>query len=482
MSSLRDVILTLDATAQAALVRKKDVSARELIEAAIGNVERFNPAINAVTVKNYDGVLSDADRIDLRGADAPFAAVPFLLKDLGPTCAGLEACLGSAFLAGFVPQRDAELITRFRRAGLLFLGKSNTAEFGALPTTEPAFLGATRNPWALDRSAGGSSGGAAAAVAAGLVPVAHGNDAGGSIRIPASCCGVFGLKPTRARVSLGPDVGDLMNGLVCEFVLSRSVRDSAALLDAVAGPVPGDPYYAPPAPRSFTEALTPSQRCLRIAVAPAAAEDDPSCSDATRRAARLCSELGHRVEEVSLPAKFAELRELFVAVWAAGVSSAITSYAQLSGREPRPEHFEEFTFWLYEQGQRISASRYLVAIGHLQRAARKLAAFYEHYDIYLSSVTSQPAPPIGYFASGTVEQQLERALTFVADTPLANLTGQPAMSVPVYRCGNGLPVGAHFTARVGDEASLLGLAAQLEMACPWSAHLPATTSAAPPLN
>jgi amidase len=478
VTDLRDTILTLDATAQAALVRRRDVSARELNEAAIGNIERFDPHINAVTIRNFDRALGDADGVDRRGSDAPFGAVPFLLKDLGPTCAGLDANLGSAFMAGFVPGRDAELITRFRRAGLLFLGKTNTAEFGALPTTEPAFSGPTRNPWSLDRSAGGSSGGAAAAVAAGLVPVAHGNDAGGSIRIPASCCGVFGLKPTRARVSLAPDVGDLMNGLACEFVLSRSVRDSAALLDLVAGPACGDPYCAPPPPSSFATGLAPRHR-LRIAVAPAATGDDADTSTATQHVAQLCRELGHQVEEAALPVNFSELRELFVVVWAAGVSSAITSYSQLSGREPRPEHFEELTFWLYEQGRRISASTYLVTIGHLQRAARKLSAFYELYDMHVSRVTSEPAPRLGYFRAGTVEEQLDRALAFVADTPLANLTGQPAMSVPTYRCASGLPLGVHFTAGVGEESILLGLAAQLETACPWSHCLPNFTSDRP---
>jgi len=471
MSDLGDTILTLDATAQAQLVRRGDVSARELNEAAIGNIERFNPRINAVTIKNYERALSVADRTDLCGSNAPFAGVPFLLKDLGPTCADLDASLGSVFMAGFVPQRDAELITRFRRAGLSFLGKTNTAEFGVLPTTEPAFSGSTCNPWSLDHSAGGSSGGAAAAVAAGLVPVAHGNDAGGSIRIPASCCGVFGLKPTRARVSLAPDVGDLMNGLVCEFVLSRSVRDSATLLDLVSGPASGDPYCAPPAPSSFATAST-SQRRLRVAVAPASADEDANCSAATRCAAQLCRDLGHQVEEMALPLKFSALHELFVVVWAAGVSSAITTYSQLTGREPRPEHFEELTFWLYERGRRISASSYLVTIGHLQRAARQLASFYERYDVHLSSVTSAPAPRLGYFGVGTAEQQLERALTFVADTPLANLTGQPAMSVPVYHGANGVPVGAHFTAAVGEESTLLDLASQLEAACPWGHQLP----------
>lgn len=477
-----DAVLDLDALAQADLVRRGEVKAVELAAAAVQRIVRLNRTLNAVTIERYEDALREASDITPdRMADAPFAGVPFLLKDLGPTCTGVQATIGSAFLDGFVPQREGELVQRFRRAGLLLLGKTNTAEFGALPTTEPAFPGPTRNPWALDRSPGGSSGGAAAAVAARLVAAAHANDAGGSIRIPASCCGVFGLKPTRARVPLGPDVGDLMNGLASEFVVSRSVRDSAALLDAVAGPALGDPYVAPPISGSFLDAaIAGCPRRLRIAVTlDAGGGLHPECVRAVEQAAAVCAELGHEVVADAPPVRFADVRELFLTVWAAGVSSAITSYAEVSGREPKQELFEEVTWWLYEEGRKISAARYLVTITRLQQVARRLASFSARYDVHLSTVTSEPAPSLGVLCSGPPVERLDRALTFVAETPMANLTGQPAMSVPLYWLSDGTPVGAHFTGRFGDESCLLALAGDIERARPWAHRTPGTSALGP---
>ncbi|QRN98748.1 amidase [Archangium violaceum] len=468
-----DDILNSDAVAQSDLIRQREVTPHELVAATIQRIERLNLTVNAVVSNRYEDALLEA-----RGPapehvkDAPLWGVPYLYKDLGPSCAGLPATVGSAFLDGFVPGHDSELVQRFRRAGLLLLGKTNTAEFGVLPTTEPVFTGATRNPWKLELSAGGSSGGAAAAVAAGFAPVAHANDAGGSIRIPASCCGVFGLKPTRARVSMGPDLGDLMNGLAAEFIVSRSVRDSAAVLDAVAGPALGEPYFAPPVSGRFLDAVRSGpKRPLRIAVT-LDRQLHPECTRAIKETAALCADLGHEVVTDELPVRFSELHELFLVVWAAGVSSAISSYAALSRREPKPERFEEVTWWLYEEGRRISAARYLMTITRLQQVSRRLAAFHERYDLHLSTVTSEPAPKLGVLNSGTPMEQLNRALEFVADTPLANLTGQPAMSVPLYQSADGTPVGAHFSGRVGDEACLLSLAGQLEKARPWAARRP----------
>ncbi|PTL81306.1 amidase [Vitiosangium sp. GDMCC 1.1324] len=472
-----DDILKLDAVGQADLIRQNEVTPRELVTAAIQRIEQFNGKINAVVSKRYEGALRDAEGpAPEQLKDSPLWGVPYLYKDLGPSCAGLPTTVGSAFLDGFVSGHDSELVLRFKRAGLLLLGKSNTAEFGVLPTTEPAFTGVTRNPWNLQLSVGGSSGGAAAAVAAGLVPVAHANDAGGSIRIPASCCGVFGLKPTRARVPMGPDVGDLMNGLASEFVVSRSVRDSAALLDAVAGPSLGDPYFAPPVAGRFLDAVgSGPTRPLRIAVT----LDDqlhPECVRAIKEAAGLCADLGHEVVSDVPPVRFSELHELFLVVWAAGVSSAISSYAALSGREPKPELFEETTWWLYEEGRRISAARYLQTITRLQQVSRRLASFYARYDVHLSTVTSEPAPKLGVLNSGAPRVQLDRALKFVADTSLANLTGQPAMSVPLCIAADGTPVGVHFSGRIGDEACLLSLAGQLETARPWANRLPSLSA------
>jgi amidase len=451
----------LDAHDQAALVRSGAVSARELVEAAIARIEQLDPVINAVTVRCFDQALIDASSPPRpRGA---LAGVPMLLKELGPPCAGTVTTVGSRFLAGFVPWHDGELVQRMRRAGLVVLGKTNTAEFGVLPTTEPEFRGPTRNPVVPDRSAGGSSGGAAAAVAAGMVPAAHANDAGGSIRIPASCCGVFGLKPTRGRTPMGPDVGDLMNGLAAEFVVTRSVRDSALLLDLLAGPDVGDPYPAPAPRGSFQDAaLRGPGRRLRIAVTPGGV--DGACAEAVRRAQAACEEIGHECVDAVPPVRAADVGEDFLVVWAAGVSSAISSYAAASGRVPRAELFEECTWYLYERGRAISAAHYLTVITRLQQAARRLARFHLDYDVHLSAVTAHVAPPLGDLIAGPPETVLDRALRFAHDTPLANLTGQPAMSVPLHRDEHGTPVGAHFAAPVGDEACLLGLAGQLERA------------------
>jgi amidase len=471
MNSRQDLAL-LDAHAQSELVRSGAVSREELLEAAIARIEAARPTVNAVPITSYEAALKQA--AGQTAPVGPLAGAPFLLKDLGASCAGLESTQGSRLLAGFVPARDSTLVERFKAAGLAILGRSNSAEFGVLPTTEPQHHGPTRNPWDLTRSAGGSSGGAAAAVAAGLVPVAHANDAGGSIRIPASCCGVFGLKPTRARTPLGPDIGDLMNGLASEHVVSRSVRDSAAVLDLIAGPAVGDPYPAPPPPGPFRDALAAPPRTLRVAFTtrPGTEPLDPACVTAVEDAARLCAELGHEVTEDAPGPVMSDVAAAFLDVWAAGVSSALTAQSAVAGRRPEADSVEELTWWLHERGRTLGAAGYLLAIGHLQRAARSVAAFHERYDVLLSAVTSRPAPALGAFAHGTAEQQLDRALGFAHETPFANLTGQPAMSVPLHRDPSGLPLGVQFTGRYGDEHTLLALAAQLERARPWAHRLP----------
>ena len=471
----------LDGLAQAELVAQRELTQRELVRAAIDRIEAYDGALNAVVIRHYEQALAEASADDAGGgADrGPLHGVPFLLKDLGPGAAGIEATLGSAFMAGHTPAAGSELVDRFRRAGLRILGKANTAEFGVLPTTEPRHHGPTRNPWDRTRSAGGSSGGSAAAVAAGLVPVAHANDAGGSIRIPAAACGVFGLKPTRARTPLGPSVGDLMNGLASEHVVTRSVRDSAAVLDAVAGPAVGDPYWAPPGPDSYLRAtLRDPARPLRIAVstAPAVGPVDPECVEAVERTARLCADLGHEVVPETLPVGFADLVEPFLTVWAAGVSSAVSAAGAMRGRPPVADLFEDLTWHLYQRGRAISAADYLLAVIRLQQAARQLGAFQQGYDALLTPATAWVAPELGSFAQGSPDQQMHRAVEFVHESPLANLTGQPAMSVPLQWTRTGLPVGVQFTGRFGDEAGLLALAAQLERAQPWTHRLPELTA------
>lgn len=458
----------LDGCAQAELIRRGELTAREVAEAAITRIEQRDRDVNAVVIKRYEQALDEADGSP---PGAPLGGVPFLLKDLGPTLGGMPATLGSAMLVGFVPAHDGELVRRFRAAGLRILGKTSTAEFGVLPTTETALYGPTRNPHDLRRTAGGSSGGAAAAVAAGLVPIAHANDAGGSIRLPAGCCGVFGLKPTRARTPLGPDTGDLMNGLACEHVVTRTVRDSAAVLDAVAGPDVGDPYWAPPAAGTFAEAARyGTGRRLRIAFSTrdAVGRLDPECAAAVRDAAALCEKLGHDVTEDAPDAGFADAADDFLTLWAAGVSSAVMAFASLSGRTPAPGLLEETTWWLYERGRADGAADYLATVSRLQRLARRLARFHQDYDVLISACTAEPAPLLGVLSDGDPERQLRRALEFAYETPLANLTGQPAMSVPLGCTPGGLPIGVQFTGRFGDEATLLALAADLEDARPWS--------------
>ncbi|HUI43777.1 MAG TPA: amidase [Terriglobia bacterium] len=463
-----------DGLALAELVRSKQVQPLELIEAAIERIDRLNPALNAVVTPMYEQARAQA------GAplpDGPFRGVPFLLKDLLGSYAGVRQTWGSAYLRDFVPDHDSELVTRLKKAGLVILGKTNAPEFGILPTTEPRLFGPSRNPWATTHSTGGSSGGSAAAVAAGMVPMAHANDGGGSIRIPASCCGLFGLKPTRARNPLGPDLGDSMGGLVAEHALTRSVRDSAALLDATCGPDTGDPYWAPPPARPFREEVGRDPGRLRIALtrkAPTGVPVHPDCEAAVEDAARLCASLGHEVEEASPALEVDLYSRSFIAAFSTGVAAAIDGFAYLTRRTPTPDQFEPLTWGVYEMGRQVSGPAYALAHIMLQRTSRSIAHFMLKYDSWLTPTVAEPPPPHGSFDSPP-ENPLAgflRATQFVPFTPVSNATGQPAMSVPLYWNGEGLPVGVHFAGRFGDEATLFRLAAQLEAARPWAHRRP----------
>jgi len=472
--TLRNEYATLDATALAELVRKKLVKPIELVDAARERIERLNPTLNAVITPMFDEARQAAQKELPQG---PFTGVPFLLKDIGATYGGVRMAMGSAFLKNFVPDHDSELVVRLKRSGLIVLGKTNTPELGILPTTEPRLFGPTRNPWKLDRTTGGSSGGASAAVAARFVPMAHANDGGGSIRIPASCCGVFGLKPTRARNPLGPDLGDMFGGLVVEHAVTRSVRDSAALLDATSGPDVGDPYWAPPPARPFVEEVGVNPGRLRIAFttsAPDATEIHPDCIQAVRDAAALCLELGHEVVEASPSLNRELITKAFMTLWSAGCAWTINGLAMAVGQTPTPDQFEPLTWALYQMGQRQSASAYLVSLTMLQRIAREIARFFLQYDVWITPVLAEPPVPLGSFDSPPENplQGLRRAEAFVPFTPICNFTGQPAMSVPLYWNKEGLPVGTHFVGRFGDEATLFRLAAQLEAARPWANRLP----------
>jgi amidase len=383
-----------------------------------------------------------------------------------------------------VSQLDTELVKRQKAAGLITLGKTNTPEFGLLPTTEPLLYGPTANPWNPRLTPGGSSGGSAAAVAARMVPMAHGNDGGGSIRIPASCCGLFGLKPTRGRNPLGPLFGDVANGLVCEHAVTRTVRDSAALLDATSGPAPGDPYWAPPKERPYTEEMTRKPDRLKIGFlskVPAGWNEEsrlhPDCEQAVKGAAELCAKLGHTVEEVS-PHKLSQ--EGLAAVFGAGFSCyaghAIAYWERELGKKIEQGDLEPITWGTYQAGLRRTGADYLVAVEKLQRFSRKVALWYEggHYDMLLSPTMPLPPTPLGAFRFKAEDPTSWLAVTnaFVAFTRIQNITGQPAMSVPLHWNKDDVPIGVQFAGRYGAEGTLFRLAAQLEQARPWAGRRP----------
>jgi amidase len=470
----KDEFASLDATALAGLVRQKQVKAIELVEAAIERMERLNPTLNAVVTPMYEQAREAAAG---KLPDGPVTGVPFLLKDLGVLYAGVRMTMGTAFLRNFIPDHENELVIRLRRAGLIIVGKTNTPELGILPTTEPCLFGPSHNPWDIHRTPGGSSGGSAAAVAARLVPMAHGNDAGGSIRIPASCCGVFGLKPTRARNPLGPDLGDIFSGLAVDHAVTRSVRDSAALLDATAGPDVGDPYWAPPPARPFLQEVGADPGKLRIAftvTAPTNVKVHADCLSAVRDAAALCADLGHDVVEAAPEINGELVARTFMVVFSAGCAWTMDGLALAMGQAPTQDKFEPLTWALYEMGRQHSASSYLLSLTFLQRVARGIARFFLNYDVLLRPTLNEPPVTLGTFDSPPEDplQGLRRAEAFVPFTPICNATGQPAMSVPLYWNAEGLPVGVHFIGRFGDETTLFRLAAQLESARPWASRRP----------
>ena len=467
-------VASLDATAQAELVRRREVKPVELVEGAIERIERLNPQLNAVITPMFDLARKAANG---PLPDGPFTGVPFLLKDLVATYGGVRMAWGSAFSKDYVPDHDSELVLRHKRAGLVILGKTNTPEFGLLPTTEPHAFGPTRNPWNTNHSSGGSSGGSAAAVASGMVPFAHGNDGGGSIRIPASCCGLFGLKPTRARNPLGPDLGDFMGGLVVEHGLTRTVRDSAALLDATCGPDVGDPYWAPPRERPYLQEVGADPGKLRIGFTSKPAGDitvHPDCLAAMHDAAKLCEDLGHHVEEASIELGSNLLTQAFMTVFAAGDIATMEGLAILMGKQATEKDVEPLTWAMVGLAHSATASQYLLSITVLQRFSRDIARFFLDYDVLLTPTLAEPPLPLGTLESppDSPLYGIIRAGSYVPFTPLCNITGQPAMSMPLYWNGDGLPIGSQFVGRFGDEATLFRLAAQLEAAHPWANRHP----------
>jgi amidase len=483
----------LDATDLAELVRKKQVSAAELIAAAIERIEAANPRVNAVVNKLYDRARQHALGPLPNG---PFTGVPFLIKDLLAVEGGVCTTNASRFFLGSVPPYDSELVRRFKAAGLLIVGKTNTPEMGLLPVTEPRLFGPTRNPWNTAHSPGGSSGGSAAAVAAGMVPMAHGNDGGGSIRIPASCCGLFGLKPTRGRNPLGPYVGEGWHGIVVEHAVTRTVRDSAALLDATQGPDPGAPYVAPAPERPFRDEVGRDPGKLRIAFTTGSLlgrRVHPDCAAAVKHAAGLCEKLGHTVEEAAPPLDRRTITKAYLTLVAAELASDIELGGRALKKKPRHDEFEQGTWMLAQIGKKFRADELSMAVHAVRSFGREQAGWFARYDALLTATLSAPPLRIGALdqkpiekavmsilrlvPSGLVMRRLldqiaDQAFEFAAFTATSNLTGAPAMSVPLFWNGQGLPIGVHFAGRYGEEGKLFRLAGQLEAAQPWAQRRP----------
>jgi amidase len=470
----------LDACALATLVRDGDASPAELVDDAIERIEKLNPELNAVIRARFDEARREAS-----GAlpDGPFRGVPIVLKDLLCYIAGEEIHEGMAVLkeAGFVADRDQELARRFRAAGFVVVGRTNTPELGIVPTTEPLAYGPTRNPWDPARSTGGSSGGSAAAVASGMVSVGHANDGGGSIRIPASECGLVGLKPSRARVPLAPEWGDVMGGLVCELAVTRSVRDTAAVLDAVAGPAPGDPYAAPTPARPFLEEVGADPGRLRIGIQTDAfggtVTTHRDCVVATEAAASALESLGHVVEPTHVAVLDApEFVEMFLLVWSAGVAYDLDHHwPHRLGRAIRQDEVEPLTWALADAGRAATASAFLDARQKLQAISRGVAEWYESgFDLLLTPTLAEPPPLIGELDSPPDNplHGLFRAAELVPFTPPFNASGQPAISLPLHWNAQGLPIGVQLVAPYGREDLLLRVAAQLEGSMPWADRLP----------
>ena len=470
---------TLDATAQAELVRRGDVTPRELVAGAIERIERVNPKLNAVITPLFEKALAAAASPQLPAG--PFRGVPYLLKDLGSHSAGDPFYCGMRFLRDlrWTEREDTGLVTKLRAAGFVVVGRTNTPELGPIPTTEPVAFGPTRNPWNPDHSPGGSSGGSAAAVASGMVPAAHAGDGGGSIRIPASECGLVGLKPSRGRVSLGPHATDGWHGLVIEHAVTRTVRDSAALLDVVAGPLPGDPYVAPPPARPFRAEVGAPPGRLRVGVLATQPSGQPihaECAAAARDAGRLLESLGHEVSEAH-PAALDDhdaLRHtiLVVSAWTA---RDLDYWSERTGRTIGEKDVEPMIWAIAEMGRPISAADYIRSATIMQLWARRVAAWWSQgFDLLVTPTLPDPPPPLGEFdpAPDNPLEGFARGGHFVMFTMPYNVTGQPAVSVPLAWSRSGLPIGVQLVGAYGREELLLRIAAQLEEARPWSGRRP----------
>jgi amidase len=481
MLSLQDYT-SRDGLGLADLVSRKEVKPEELLETALSAVEKVNPKINAVLQ-----TLGDQARAAIREGlpQGPFRGVPFLIKELVLHAKNVRCDMGSRLAQGMVPDADTELMSRFRRAGLLLMGSTQTPELGYNPTTETVLFGPVHNPWDLGRSAGGSSGGSGAAVAAGAAPIGHANEGGGSIRIPASCNGLVGLKPTRDRVPTGPDYSDPLCGLAIEFAVTHSVRDAAVLLDCVAGADVGAPSHPVPPPRSYREAIGAKVKPLRIAwtVKPASGERiDPECEKAVHETVRTLTELGHTlIEDAPKYDWDTFLRNVHV-IWTGFTVLSVEGVCAALGRKPSPDNLEAVTLACYEDGKRYSALDLLNSMAHGNALSRQVGAFFEKVDVLVTPTIARLPAPLGELDQNrkgmTAMEWTRQVFSYVPFTPLFNSTGQPAMSLPLHWSAGGLPIGVQIAGRFGDETTLFQLAAQLEEARPWKDKRPKVHAAA----
>jgi len=479
-----------DGMGLAELVKKKEISPVEICEEAISRIEKVNPQLNAVVTPMFDIARKFAVESVSNG---PFFGVPFLLKDLLEVYAGVAETRGSKAYRNNISDHDSEIVKRYKRAGLVIMGKTNTPEFGLLGVTEPELHGPTRNPWNIHHTPGGSSGGSAAAVASGMVPMASGNDGGGSIRIPASCCGIFGLKVTRGRNPTGPVHGTRWHGAAVEHALTRSVRDSAAILDATQGADIGAPYIIPPPSQPYLQEIKQKPGRLKIAFnthSPIDKPVHPDCAKAVEHTASLLEKLGHDVEEAKPEIDGQVLAKSFFTMYFGEVAAEIKELNSFLGRKATPSDVEPLTWMLGLLGKAISAGDFVIMMREWDKAARVMGRFHETYDVYLTPTVASPPVKIGELqpkpaemvlikavntlglggllkASGIVDKLAIESLSKTPFTQLANFTGQPAMSVPLYWTTDGLPCGSQFIGRFGDEATLFRLAAQLEKEQPW---------------
>lgn len=473
-----------DGLGLAQLVKSRQVSPRELADVALASIDQLNGTLNAVIGRTP----AETERALQEGpGNGAFEGVPFLMKDVGSHMANVLSECGSSLFEGVQFPYDSELCARFKRAGVVTVGRSNIPEFGASVSTEPRKNGPTRNPWDTTRTPGGSSGGAAAAVAAGLVPIAHANDGGGSIRAPASCCGLFGLKPSRGRQPWGPDQDEGIFGLGCELIVSRSVRDSAAMLDATAGSDVGARYLLPAPAVPYVQCAGHDPRRLRIAFTTTAPAGAPAvhaeCRQAVLDAAKLCESLGHEVYEATPDVTHDECCAVFRDVAAPVLASAVQMVCAMTGRTVGPDNFEATTRALVAHGAAMSAVDFAAAFGVVNQVSRKLGRFFTGCDLWLSPVLTSPPLPLGVLNADEegvdAQQWIRKLMDFAAFCAMFNASGQPAMSVPLHWTADGLPVGVQFAAHLADEATLFSLAGQLERARPWADRVPPISATRP---